>query len=115
MPRGFKQGVGAKDVGVKEITRAIDRSIDMRLGGEVHDGIWLKVGESGSHGLRLTDVGFKELVVRVVHNLIERGEVASIGQLVGIEDLMASGDEKSDEIGADESGSACDENFQSSE
>jgi hypothetical protein len=48
--RGFEQGVGAVDVGGDEIARAMDRAIDMGLGGEMDDAGRREFGEQGIQG-----------------------------------------------------------------
>ena len=83
----------------------------MRLGSKVHDPIGPEIGESLAHGLRIADVGLKQLVVRIALEISQRAGVARVGELVDVENLMPLRDKKMDEIGADEAGPASDENF----
>ena len=36
---GFKQLIGANNIGLDKFTRAANRAVDMTLGSEMHDGI----------------------------------------------------------------------------
>ena len=42
---GFEQGVGAADVGLDEGRGAVDRAVDVALGGKMQDGIGLEARE----------------------------------------------------------------------
>ena len=57
-------------------------------------------------GVRLDDVALVELVL----DALEVGAVARVGELVEHDDLVAGRGEALDEVGADEPGSAGDEN-----
>jgi len=109
LPRRFKQRERADNVRVDERLGAIDRSIDMRFGGEVHDRIGMPIGEDASHGAGVRDVGAHERHARVFQRLLQVEEAARVRQLVDNDEAMGGfGERVVDEIGADEAGSTCD-------
>jgi hypothetical protein len=83
----------------------------MGFGGQMHDPIRLKIGEGRPHGGCIADVGLKELVVRISLKIRQGSRVASVGEFVDVEDLVALGDKEMNKVGADESGPAGDEDF----
>ena len=107
---GLEERVSAYDVGLDEGSGAIDGTVHMGLGGQMHDPIRMKICEGGTHGVGITDVRLEQAMGRMAIEIGERARVAGIGELVDVENLVASGDKQSDEIGADETGTACDEN-----
>ena len=69
----LQQGIGAYYVRINKGAWRIHRAVDMCFGGEVHEGIWSKVGKGLLHGLFISDVGLNEAVSRMLVNL---GQVA---------------------------------------
>ena len=57
-PAGLEQDVDAQDVGPQEGLRIEDRAVDVRLGGEVDDGVGL--GDERRHDGRVGDVAGDE-------------------------------------------------------
>ena len=53
---GFQQAVGADDVGLDEFARPVDGAVNVRLGGQVHDNIRLKVVQQRAHGRLIADI-----------------------------------------------------------
>jgi hypothetical protein len=106
----FEQHVGALDVGLDEVARAVDRAVDVRLGGEV-DHAGRPVGDEQLVQCRaVADVGVAEHMARVAGQVRERFEVAGVGQLVDVDDApVAFGDQQANQGGADEAGAAGDE------
>jgi hypothetical protein len=41
LSRGLKQVVGAKNISLNKLARAINRTIYVRFGCEMHNGVWL--------------------------------------------------------------------------
>ncbi len=67
----LEQVVGADDVGLDEVSGAVDRAVDVGFGGEVHHPIGAKVIKGGGHRGGIADVGLEEAVVGVVPDLGE--------------------------------------------
>ena len=86
--RGLEQHISADHIGVDEIGRAVDRTIDMAFGGKMHHGIGRKVRKDACHGALVADVRGAEAEAAMAAHGIERGEVAGIGQLVDDEHLV---------------------------
>ena len=98
-----------EDVGADEGLGIHDGAVDVRLGGEVDDGVG-GVGDGVAHGLSVGDVGADELV-SLVGDAIEVLEVAGVGQEVDIDDadVGALVEDDADETGADEAGASRDD------
>ena len=64
--RGLKQRVGADDVGVDEVRRRVDGTVDVAFGGEMHHGVRVELGKEFRDGRTVADVGAAELVARVI-------------------------------------------------
>ena len=86
---GVEQPESADDIGFDESGRPIDRTVDMALGGEMHDDVDGVIAQQGQHRRVVADVGLHEAIVWIVLDLPQRGEVAGIGQLVDIDDVVA--------------------------
>ena len=111
---GLQQLIGADDVGLDELGRAIDGAVDVGLSGQMHDGVRLEVQQRLADPLTIGDVGLEELIARVVVHAGQRLEVAGIGQFVRVEHAVPGiEDEVTDQCGTDESGSASNENAHS--
>ncbi len=102
------QHVGAEAVGAHERVRVDDRAVDVRLGGEVDDGV--VAVHPLEHGVLVADVGVDELDPAVVHHVADRGEVAGVGERVEDRHLVVGvGQQPADVVGADEPGGTGDE------
>ena len=109
LPGCFEQREGTDDVGLDEGLRAIDRSIDVRLGRQVDDGVGPRIGEDPDHGAGVRDVGAHEGHARILQRLFQIEQAAGVCQLVDDDKATRCfGERVRDEIGADEAGSACD-------
>ena len=99
----LEQHLRAEELRPPEVGGAEDRAVDVRLGGEVDD----RVAAAGRafHICGDRDIALEELdgVEREV-----RG-VAGVGELVEDDDVVAGREEPLDQVGADEAGTACDE------
>ena len=69
----------ADDIGVDEGIRAVDRTIDMALRGEVHDRVDRAFVQQPAREIEVTDVALHQFDVR--HPLETRG-IAGIGQRI---------------------------------
>ena len=83
----------------------------MALGGEVYDAVDVFFLHQLVNTIEVTDVHLDELIVRLVLDVLEVGEVAGIGQLVEVDDLVFGifVDEEADDVAADEAGAASDD------
>ena len=105
---GLEQLERAGDVGGDEFAGAIDRTVDMRFGSEVHDRIRLDTSESLPHGLGVTDVGLDEGEAGLTFEVCERGAVTRVGELIDDRDVVTTRDQKVGQICPDEASAAGD-------
>ena len=107
---GLQQAQRAHDVGLGEGERVFDATVHMALGGEVYDAVDTLCLHEIHHAFKVADVHLDELVVGLGLDVLEVGEVACIGELVEVDDLVVGVfvDEEADYVAADETGSACD-------
>ena len=103
--------LGAEHVGVDEGGRVHDRPVDVALGREVHDAVGRVCFERGLDGRPITDVGPHEGVVRIRLDLAQILEVASVGQHVEVHDSITAFEQQTNEVRADEAGTAGDEDL----
>ena len=97
-----------------EGVRAVDRAVDVALGGQVHHGIGRVLGEHRVHGGAVADVGADEGVARAVGDRLERAQIGGVGQLVDIDDVRVRlAHEMAADRRADEAGSPCDDDLHS--
>ena len=102
-PSRLEQLEGAVDVRLDERARAIDRAVHVALGGEMHDDVGLVILEDAAERAGIADVGVFEAVARVVGDTGQIVEVAGVGQLVEVQDLVIGvGDEVAHDSRADE-------------
>src|SRR6185503_1319257 len=93
----------AEHVRVDELLRPEDRAVDVRLRGEIDDGL---AGLPGAlDGLRVGDVADDE----IDPGPLQIGGIAGVRELVEDDDVVAARDQPSDEVRADEAGAAGDE------
>lgn len=111
--RRLQQGVGAYYIGVHEGRGAVDGTVDMGLGGEVHDGVGPVGLEYAADLHRVADIDLLEMVTGRIRNVGQGFEITGVGQLVEIDDLglgalyILAYDGR-----ADEAGTASDDDFQ---
>ena len=97
-------------VGAHELARAIDRTIDVALGGEVDDGGGPCLLDDGPHVGPLGDVALDERHALAVDQPVETLEVTGVGQLVEHDEprLSSRGHGTSGRNATDEAGTAGD-------
>jgi len=85
----------------------------VRLGGEIHHGVDLVVGEQAGDEVGVADVSLREDVARIVREVGEIGGVTGVGEQVEVDDLAERraglGEALTNEIAADEAAAASDE------
>ena len=116
--RGLQQGLGAQDVGDDEVRGAGDRTVDVRLGGEVDDGV--VAGHEVVDEVHVADVALDEAVARGVGHLGQVRQRAGVGELVQDGDLgpgrlrVGVGELPAHVVRADEPGRAGDKDLHGS-
>src|SRR5215211_1287618 len=101
--RPFDEHVRPDDVRAKEVAGRENRTVDVRLGGEVDDCVAAFPRSGYGHGVG--DVTMDEHVV----DPLEIRKVARIGELVENDHLVPAGDESLHEVASDEAATACHE------
>ena len=81
-PGGFQQGVCTNDVGFHECGRAIYGTVYVALGGQVHDDVWLVLGQSLVHGICIANIGRDKGVAGVTSYGFQGFQVSGVGELV---------------------------------
>ena len=86
--RGLQKRVRADDVGLNELTRAVDRAIDVRLRGKMHHGIRSVSLEHVAHRCGVGDVRLQKEVPRTGLNVRQRVQVPGIGEFVHVDNRV---------------------------
>ena len=74
----------------------------------MHDRVWLVLGEDCAERCGIAQIDLLKGVVRMAVEVSERLGIARIGQLIEVDDGFAFFfNEKTNEIGTDEAGTAC--------
>ena len=74
------------DVGLEEDARIFDRTVNMRFCRKVDHDVRVFFFKQFIHSFAVTDIRLHEAEIRVIHNRCQRGQIASIGQLVQADD-----------------------------
>ena len=98
------------DVGANELPRAQDASVDVALGGEVHDEVRFDLVEHGIDRIHVGDVHSAERIVRERVDRLQTAEICSIGELVDVDELvlLVLGYQSVQEVGTNEAGATGD-------
>ena len=108
--RRVEQAERADDVGLDERGGAMDRTVDVRFGGEVDDGARTVLREQRRDQRAVADVAAHEIMPRVIGQRREVAQVAGVGEQVEIDHRLAGrGEPVQHEVGADEAGAAGDQ------
>ena len=102
----LQQGQGADHVGLHEGRRAVDRTVHVAFGGEIHHSIGAMFGQQPRHQGAVADIAMHEHMLRVA---LQRGQgvaVAGIGQRVEVDHALAARHGLQHEIASDEAGAA---------
>ncbi|MNM86486.1 hypothetical protein D3C81_986380 [compost metagenome] len=67
----FEQGVSADDIGLDERRRAIDRTVHMGLGCQVHDRFGLEALKHSADRRRVGDIGLDEFITGVAGDALQ--------------------------------------------
>ena len=85
---GLEQRVRANHVGLDELGRAVDRAVHVGLGGEVHHRSRAECGEDLVQGRSVADIDLVKAVARRVGDRGKRFEIAGLGELVEVRDVV---------------------------
>ena len=107
MPRRFQQGVCADDIGLDEFGRTGDGAIDMRLCGQVHDGVRLMLAQNPIDLATVTYINALEHIPEVLADSCQRLKVTRISELIDVHDRIGSvGNDMTDYRRTNKSGAA---------
>ena len=84
----FQQGVGAYDVGFDEVSGAVYGAVYVAFGGQVHDGVWLVLGQYAVYFSTVADVYLFEGVAFTVAHFCQAFEVAGVGEFVEVDHFV---------------------------
>ena len=91
---------------------AVDRAVDVALGGEMHHGVGLELKKDFRHRRPVADIGPAKAVARVFLNGSKRGKIARVGQFVENKDVVfCMGDQVADQRRPDKARATGDNNF----
>ena len=82
LPAGVHQHRCPDDICLEEDRRIFYRSVDVGLGREVHDDVWLFVLEQLIDAVLVPYIQFKELKLRIIHDRFKCREVPGIRQRI---------------------------------
>src|ERR1700686_2854164 len=106
----FQQMKGAVDIRANKIVGAVDRPVDVTLGGEVDDSAGLFSLQQVAKRIAINNVSLLETIVRMSFYRTQVAEIARVGQFVEIRDMRwLGGDPMQDEVRADEARAARDQ------
>ena len=105
---GLQQAQGSHHIGLREGEGVFDGAVHMALGGEVDDAVDVFVLHQLVDTLEVAYVHLDEAIIRLVLDVFQVSEVAGVGQLVEVDDLVFRifVDEEADDVAADEAGAA---------
>ena len=108
---GLEQGEGAHHIGLSEGEGVLDAAVHVALGCQMDDAVHMFFLHQLQDALKVADVHLDKLVVGLVFNVLQVGQVTGIGELIQIDNpvLGVLIDEQPYDMAADETGSAGDE------
>lgn len=104
----LQQAQRSHHVGLGESEGILDGAVHMGFGSKMDDAVNLLVLHQLIHAFKVADVHTNELIVRLVLNVLEVGEVASVCQLIEVNNLIVRifVHKKPDDMATDESSTA---------
>ena len=110
--RCLEQAEGAHDVGLGEGERVFDTAVDVGLGGEVDNAVNMLVLHQFEDSVEVADIHPDKLVVGLILDILQVGEIAGVSQLVEIDDPVVRVliDKQPDYMASDEAGPSRDYN-----
>ena len=91
----------------------LDRAVYVAFCSQMDNAVYLIVVHQLEHQLEVADVALHKGVVGLVLDVLEVGQIACISQLVEVDDVILGifVHEQTDNVGADKSGAACDDDI----
>lgn len=84
----LKQAQRTHHVGLCKGKGVFDGTVHVAFGSKVDDAVHLLFLHQAQHALKVADVHLHKAVVRLVLNVFEVSQVASVGQLVEVDDFV---------------------------
>ena len=84
--RGLEQHTSPLDIGLDEISRTVDRSVDMGFRREVQNGVGVELAQQRVYRLPIADIGLAKRITGARFDRPERAQIGRIGELVDIQD-----------------------------
>ena len=85
---GIHQHRCPDDISLEEDRRIFYRSVDVGLGREVHDDVWLLILEQLIDAVSVPYIQFKKFKLRIIHDRFKCREVPGIRQRIYTQDLI---------------------------
>ena len=100
-------------IGTCEGKRVLDRAVDMAFGSEMDNTIDVSLRHQSENSVEVAHIGFDERIVRLILDVLKVSEVAGIGKFIDVDDVIIGIliDKKSNDMGADETGTASNDNI----
>ena len=110
--RSLKKRKCSHHVGAGECERILDGTVDMGLGGEVDDAVYVFILHELIEGFEVADVHLDKAIVGRRLDILEVGQISRIGQLVKVDNLILRVfvDKQTYDVAADKTCSACNYN-----
>ena len=107
-PASVHHGRRADDVRLQEDARILNAAVHVAFRSEVHHDVRMLFLKELIHGFPVTDIRLHKTEVRIVHDALQRAQVACVGQLIQADDpvIRILAQHVKDEIASDESGAA---------
>ena len=84
----LEQAVGADDIGLDKVRRAVDGAVNVGLGRQVHDRLGLEALDDRADRGLVDDIRLDELVAGIGGDALQRFQITGVGQLVEVEDFV---------------------------
>ena len=94
--RSLQHVEGPSDIGLDEISRTVDRPVDMRLRSQVHNDVGLMDGKNFVQCSLVANISLLERIQRAVCHRCQIREASGIGQRIKVDDRMAAGHRQTD-------------------
>ena len=109
----LQQREGTHHVGACKGEGVLDAAVHVALGSQMDDAINLLLLQQAVDEVKIADVGFDKVVVGTRFDILEIGQIAGVGQLIQVVDLVIGifVHHQSYHVRADESGSSCNQNL----
>ena len=108
--RRLQQHKRAVNISLEELRGPVDRAVDMRLGSQVKNGIWVKIPQQAEERLPITNVGLIKPVPGVAFDSAQRHQIRGVGHFVDVQNRRIQlANQHSANCRADKSRPTCDQ------